>query len=334
MSVRQPYAWLIVIGEKSVENKSRSFSYRGRLLIHSSSNRWDFDDFKSDHPDVKLERSWIVFGAIIGCVDLVDVVKMSPALESDPWAGGPVCFMLENAVWFAEPIPCSGQVGLFNLPASLVPKVRDQLAKPRRRSSEMGEILDRIRTQRIADNERATARDRLWNRVEVAQADDDLEEAKRFLDRLASKAPDAEVYRVRAHVRWQLLECREAMADVREALRLDPRDADAHLLLGNFYEHMGWLKEAFSSYEQAIRLDKDNSEALFGRGKVKAAMREYPGALQDFSRAIELDDEDPERYLRRAFLLDMLGNSGEADRDYAMAKAMEANQDDGRGDKD
>jgi hypothetical protein len=325
MSVRQPYAWLIVIGEKTVENRGRSISHRGRLLIHSSSNRRDYKDFQADNPDVALEPSWIAFGAIIGCVDLVDAVEMSPALEADPWASGPHCYLLKNPIWFPKPIPCTGNVGLFNLPASLVPKVREQLAKPPRRLSRIDDLLRLIR---------GTDSDRVWDRVHTAVEADDLLQAKRLLDTLTKSAPDAAVFRVRADVGWQLCDCRQALADVREALRLDPRDLDAHSLQGAFFEQMGRLKEAISSYEHAIQLDKKDADAVFGRGKVKAATGDYPGALQDLSRAIELDDEDPQKYLRRAFLLDMLGHRGEADRDYAMAKAVAANQEDSQDDND
>jgi regulator of sirC expression with transglutaminase-like and TPR domain len=334
MSVRQPYAWLIVIGEKTVENRGRSTSHRGRLLIHSSSNRRDYESFKANNSDVSLHSSWLAFGAIVGCVDLVDVVEMTPALEANPWAFGPHCYLLKNPVWFPQPIPCTGNVGLFNLPPSLVPEIREQLANPPRRLSGIDDLLRLIRAQRIVENERYTETDRLWDRVDAAVKRDDLRKAKRLLDRLATGTPNVDVYRVRADVCWQLRECREALADVQEALRLDPRDADAHFLQGVFFEQMGWLKEAFSSYEQAVRLDGNNSDALYGRGKIRVALREYPGALQDFSRAIELDDEDPERYLRRAFLLDMLGNRGEADRDYAMAKSIAANQEEDTGDED
>jgi hypothetical protein len=36
LSVRQPYAWLIVAGLKDVENRSRRLRHRGPLLIHAS----------------------------------------------------------------------------------------------------------------------------------------------------------------------------------------------------------------------------------------------------------------------------------------------------------
>ena len=36
ISIRQPWAWLIIKGVKPVENRTWSSSYRGPLLIHAS----------------------------------------------------------------------------------------------------------------------------------------------------------------------------------------------------------------------------------------------------------------------------------------------------------
>ena len=36
LSVRQPWAWLIVNGWKPIENRSRRTNVRGRILIHAS----------------------------------------------------------------------------------------------------------------------------------------------------------------------------------------------------------------------------------------------------------------------------------------------------------
>ena len=39
LSVRQPCADLLVLGEKDVENRSKPIRYRGWLLIHASKTR-------------------------------------------------------------------------------------------------------------------------------------------------------------------------------------------------------------------------------------------------------------------------------------------------------
>jgi hypothetical protein len=36
LSIRQPWAWLIIAGHKDVENRSWTTTYRGPLLIHAA----------------------------------------------------------------------------------------------------------------------------------------------------------------------------------------------------------------------------------------------------------------------------------------------------------
>src|SRR5438105_11911405 len=39
VSIRQPWAWLVVMGYKDVENRSWRTNHRGALLIHASKNQ-------------------------------------------------------------------------------------------------------------------------------------------------------------------------------------------------------------------------------------------------------------------------------------------------------
>ena len=105
--------------------------YRGSLLIHAGlSQKW-----LTTHPSIP--RDWIVFGAIVGIVDVVDCVPLTRFqdgssllnvehlpkyewLRNDPHASGPYCIVLENSRRFKTPIPYKGKLGLFNVPDELV----------------------------------------------------------------------------------------------------------------------------------------------------------------------------------------------------------------------
>ena len=50
LSVRQPYANLIVKGYKDVENRSRRTNYRGLLLIHASAKVHDIVPYLRNQP--------------------------------------------------------------------------------------------------------------------------------------------------------------------------------------------------------------------------------------------------------------------------------------------
>src|SRR5438093_5065049 len=79
LSLRQPWAWLVVNGYKDIENRSWRTVHRGPLLIHASSTTTTLkadlcrvkDDYGVDVPE-NLE-----FGGVVGVVDVVDCVKQS-----------------------------------------------------------------------------------------------------------------------------------------------------------------------------------------------------------------------------------------------------------------
>lgn len=58
---------------------------------------------------------------------------MRPWLESHQHVEGKYCLVFENARKFREPIPCKGAQGIWNLPAELEERVKEQL--------EMAEVL-------------------------------------------------------------------------------------------------------------------------------------------------------------------------------------------------
>lgn len=109
LSVRQPFAWLIVAGIKRIENRSWRMNYRGPLLIHASLKMHDrpIADVEATH-GIKIDTARFQFGGIIGAVDVVDCVERS----DDPWFEGPFGIVLANAERFPF-TPLRGRVGLF-----------------------------------------------------------------------------------------------------------------------------------------------------------------------------------------------------------------------------
>lgn len=113
----QPWAWAIVAGIKTVENRSRPTRHRGPLVIHASKSRryldGDYADLLPGLPPVEQ----LDFGALIGVVEVVDCVPLAE-VEGDPFAVGPWCWILSRAqrIW---PVPCKGQVSFFGVPDTL-----------------------------------------------------------------------------------------------------------------------------------------------------------------------------------------------------------------------
>jgi hypothetical protein len=115
LSIRQPWAWLIIIGGKDIENRNWPTKYRGRFLIHAAKGctpqeHQDAEAFAWCN-DVEVPAlGTLDRGGIIGEAEIVDCVT-----ESDScWFVGKYGFVLRNA----KPLPftpCKGALGFFKV---------------------------------------------------------------------------------------------------------------------------------------------------------------------------------------------------------------------------
>lgn len=125
LTICQPYPHLIFIGEKPVENRTWYTDYRGPLLIHAGKNR----SWLSDGDEARAAASGhpLVFGAIVGRVELVDCVRVQRYLRMHPkhadseHVNGPWCWVVQKPVRFENPIPWRGALGLFDVPNEVLP---------------------------------------------------------------------------------------------------------------------------------------------------------------------------------------------------------------------
>ncbi|MEL6437442.1 MAG: hypothetical protein AAFP99_11695 [Pseudomonadota bacterium] len=119
LSVRQPWAWAIIHGGKVIENRSLGAIKAGKMdcrtiCIHAASHM-KRDEYEwgvwrlGRHGAVCPRPDALVYGAIIGTVDVVDIVT-----ESDSeWFGGKAGLVLEHPK-AVKPIPARGELGYFN----------------------------------------------------------------------------------------------------------------------------------------------------------------------------------------------------------------------------
>jgi len=116
LSIKQPWAWAIIDGHKSIENRDwkNKPRYRGPLLIHASKSydktgaSWINDQF----PELRIPNLYVGegMGGIVGIAYFTDIVRYSES----PWFFGPLGLVLEQA----KPLPffpCKGQLGFFNV---------------------------------------------------------------------------------------------------------------------------------------------------------------------------------------------------------------------------
>lgn len=118
ISVRQPWAWLILHAGKDIENRTWPTRFRGRVAIHASKGmtRQEYEDAMNwivlnarlalDFREPKMEE--LQRGGIVGEVNIVDCVTASKS----PWFVGEYGFVLRDA----RPLPflpCKGSLGFF-----------------------------------------------------------------------------------------------------------------------------------------------------------------------------------------------------------------------------
>jgi hypothetical protein len=122
LSIKQPWAWLVVMGYKDVENSKHKTDYRGPLLIYAS-NDWDTKELDSANRLIKPiiltdNTKHYKFGAIIGMVELYDCVED----YRSKWYKGPYGFLFRKPKQFIKPIPYEEQSGLFNVKSDIIHK--------------------------------------------------------------------------------------------------------------------------------------------------------------------------------------------------------------------
>ena len=118
LTIKQPYAALIVNGYKKIEFRSWKTNYRGKILIHAglSIDKESLNNFK----EYNLEY---VNGAIIGKADIADCILIDEKLDKKLREENPLIYrknhvgqyawLLDNIIKYKNPIYKKGKLGLW-----------------------------------------------------------------------------------------------------------------------------------------------------------------------------------------------------------------------------
>ena len=125
LTIKQPWASLIIEGYKKYEFRSWKTNYRGKILIHSGlSLEKDMQErFKNYNLDYKL-------GYITGEAEIVDCILVDEKFNEELRNIDSIVYgrsnHVENYAWKLEnikkydnPIPCKGKLGLWNYEGEL-----------------------------------------------------------------------------------------------------------------------------------------------------------------------------------------------------------------------
>ena len=80
---------------------------------------------------------------------------------------------------------------------------------------------------------------------------------------------------------------RDALAEFRAELRLNPNDAVAEFQIGQILQTLGQPSQALPHFERAVELDGEFPEALVALGKEHARLERFDTAIQLLERALE-----------------------------------------------
>lgn len=110
-----------------------------------------------------------------------------------------------------------------------------------------------------------------------------------------------------------------AVADYSEAIKLDPKYADAYGNRGNAYRDTHDIDRAFADYNQALQI-RPGAIDYFNRGNAYYLKHDYERAIDDYSEAIKLEPAFARAYYNRGLARRANGDSAGGDADIAMAR--------------
>jgi hypothetical protein len=115
LSIRQPWAWLIVHGHKDVENRNWSTIFRGPVWVHASKGmtKWEYEVCAAMAHRIRPSIIFPKFndlprGGIVGKVSIIECTMHHPST----WFVGDYGFTLSDPV-VTDFRPCKGMLGFF-----------------------------------------------------------------------------------------------------------------------------------------------------------------------------------------------------------------------------
>lgn len=118
LTIKQPWASLIVNDIKHYEFRSWKTNYRGKIYIHSGLST-DLNELKK-YEEYNLEY---IKGAIIGEAEIIDCILVDDEFKNKILKenkkvyqnGSGYAFVLINIKKYEKPIYCKGKLGLWNM---------------------------------------------------------------------------------------------------------------------------------------------------------------------------------------------------------------------------
>lgn len=143
LSLTQPWATLVVTGEKQFETRSWKSNFKGLIAIHaaksfpkSAKDEIYHSVFHNALAKWGFDAASLPLGAIVGTVEIVSyhqtelidahIVGLKEIHFGD-YSEGRWAWRLRNPKILKNPIPCKGSLSLWNVPGDVEAKIQSQL---------------------------------------------------------------------------------------------------------------------------------------------------------------------------------------------------------------
>jgi tetratricopeptide (TPR) repeat protein len=248
LAVQQPWAWAICAGFKRVENRTWQTPYRGPVAVVASGKKAPgtraVASFSGDLP-----ADTLAYGAVIGTAELTDVVPLSAAVEGDPHACGPFCWVFDRPQLFQTPVPTTARLRLYDPKPEEAGRIAAEAARPRRA------LVDGVYAA-FARSIEPDAYDRGTVHGEFYWEQGALADLSRVADRLLRLDPSRpEAYLYRAEVAFGAERFADALVDYDWAVGIDPGWAQAYTARSDAHNAMGNTAAAEADFAKALELD-------------------------------------------------------------------------------
>jgi tetratricopeptide (TPR) repeat protein len=110
-----------------------------------------------------------------------------------------------------------------------------------------------------------------------------------------------------------------AIADCTESIQLEPKVVDGYINRGLAKVHKGDFAGGIADYNQAIQMDPRYTIAYDNRANTKENMGDYDGAIADYNQAIQLDPNFAAAYSAQGIAKQLKGDYAGAFADYNKA---------------
>ena len=119
----------------------------------------------------------------------------------------------------------------------------------------------------------------------------------------------------------------KAMEAFKQAISIDPVNANAHLGVGNAYYEFGLYKDAIEAYKQVIRIDPDDAITYGNLGAAYLQLGFYKDAIETCKQAIRIDPDYALAHVNLGIAYGKLGNHTK--KIEALKQAIRIDTDDG-----